>query len=142
MEYWTNLGRNVIVKLKLLKSSVMALTMMAMPAAAYAVNVSANDGSGTQYRTVSYSNGAKVSGTLRSTSGKKVGYNGKVAVSLCSDIDVGRYSINTTSTTAVTAGGTISTLIYPPCGFQGVKSAVCTVRTLFPDACGSDSARY
>jgi hypothetical protein len=131
-----------LMKAKLVKSTVVALALAAMPTAAYAVSVSSNDGSGTQYRTVSYSNGAKVSGTLRSTSGKKVGYNGKVAVSLCSDIDVGRYSETTTSVTAVTRGGTISALILPPCGFQGVESRVCTVRTLFPDACGSDSATY
>jgi hypothetical protein len=61
-----------LMKAKLVKSTVVALALVAMPTAAYAVSVSSNDGSGTQYRTVSYSNGAKVSGTLRSTSGKRL----------------------------------------------------------------------
>lgn len=121
---------------------MLSIALMVMPAVAYAVNVSSNDGSGVQYRTTSYSNGAVVSGSLVSTAGKKVGYNGKVAVSLCSDIDVGRYSGTTTSTTAIIAGGTISALIGAPCGFQGVKSRVCTIRTLLPDACGTDSLTY
>ena len=114
-----------------------------LPAAAYAVNVSSNDGSGEQHRTASYSNGAAVTGSLKSTSGKAVYYSGKVALSSCQDPDTGRYSSNVTSTSAVTRGGTISYgPILPPCGFQGVKSKVCRDITAAPDTCGSDSSLY
>ena len=82
--------------------------LVLMPAAAFAVNVSANDGNGEQHRTRSYSNGADVSGNLRSTSGKPVYYSGRVALSNCSDPSTGRYASNTTSTSYVTRGGTIS----------------------------------
>lgn len=123
------------------KTVGLGVSLALIPGAALAVNVSANDGSGEQHRVTSYSNGAAVTGTLKSTSGKKVGYNGKVALNNCSDADTGRYSSNTTSTSGITAGGTITT--FPGgCGVQGVKSRVCTVRTGLPDACGSDSSTY
>lgn len=113
-----------------------------MPVAAFAVSVSANDGSGSQTRTASYSNGAAVKGPLKSTSGKKIHYNGKVALGNgCSDPDTGMYGFSTTSKTDVTETGTISTLTYG-CPLQGVKSRICTVRSGLPDLCGSDSSTY
>ena len=113
------------------------------PAAAYAVNVSANDGNGEQVREVSYNNGAAVKGWLRSTSGDRVYYSGKVALGTwCPDVDTGRYSANTRSSSYVPRGGTISTILSLHCGVQGVKSRVCTVKDNRPDVCGSDSATY
>ena len=131
------------MKSRLVKVGGLSLAFALLPATAYAVNVSSNDGSGEQHRTTSYTNGAAVSGTLKSTSGKAVYYSGKVALSACGDKDRGRYSSNVTSSSAVTRGGTIS---YAPDlgarGFQGVKSKVCRDITAVPDTCGSDSSRY
>jgi hypothetical protein len=112
-----------------------------IPVAAFAVGVYSNDGDGRQDRTKSYSNGADVSGTLSAASGKTVYYAGRVALSGCSDPSVGRYSSNTSSTQYVTRGGNITTSI-GTCGFQGVKSRVCTALTALPDPCGADSATY
>lgn len=119
------------------KVTVSVLGIVMLPASAWAVNVSANDGNGEQHRTKTYANGADVTGDLRSASGKTVYYN-------CEDPSTGRYSTNTSSTSAVTRGGTIATswFITPPCGFQGVKSRVCTVKTGLPDPCGPDSSTY
>ncbi|WP_028050592.1 hypothetical protein [Cellulomonas sp. URHD0024] len=119
-----------------------ATFMMMVPVAAYAVNVSDNDGSGEQHRTLTYANGARVTGSLKSTSGKTVYYSGKVALGGCSDKNVGRYSDNTNSTSAVTRGGEIFASLSGLCGFQGVKSRVCHTLTGLPDSCGPDSSRY
>lgn len=53
-------------------TSAFVVSLALIPSAAWAVNVSANDGNGEQHRVKSYSNGADVSGSLRSTSGKRV----------------------------------------------------------------------
>jgi hypothetical protein len=133
-----------VISSRVLKVAGLAIGVAMIPSSALAVNVSANDGYGWQARTASYANGAAVSGWLKSTSAKVVYYSGKVAISNCSDSDTGRYSSNTSSTDAVTRGGTITTgwFISWPCGFQGVKSRVCTAKTGIPDWCGSDSATY
>lgn len=112
-----------------------------MPASAYAVNVSSGSGSGTQSRVVTYSNGAKVDGELRSTQGNRVYYQGRVDLGGCNDVTVGRYSSNTTSTSDVDRGGTISTIRYL-CSFQGVRSKICRDISGAPDLCGSWSNRY
>lgn len=132
---WSKVGRTLIP----------ALALMLAPSVAFAVNVSSNDGSGTQSRTSSItsgvSRGAVVSGTLRSTSGSPVYYQGKVAFAGCTDVGIGRYTTDTTSTSSVTRGGTISTSLV--CGsFQGVKSKVCKNINNLPDSCGSDSSLY
>lgn len=130
---------------KLIRTFFLAAALAIAPAAAYAVNVSANDGNGTQYRTASHGNGADVSGSLRATSSSKtVYYSGKVAIGNgCSDVNTGRCSDNTNSTSYVTRGGRITAVFTPICGFQGVKSRVCTVRGFgLPDLCGSDSSTY
>lgn len=127
---------------KIARGAALGAALAILPAAAFAVNVSANDGNGEQHRTYTYSNGAKVSGDLKSTSGKTVYYSGKVALGGCSDPDKGRYSSNTSSRTAVTRGGTITETNIGTCTFQGVKSRVCTVINNLPDACGPDSSTY
>jgi hypothetical protein len=113
------------------------------PASAFAVSVSSDDGNGTQYRTESYSNGAKVSGNLRSTAGKPVYYSGKVVINNCGDSVVGRYTTNTTSKSYVTRGGTIASSIgLWPCSFDGVESRICRDINNLPDTCGSWSTKY
>lgn len=138
------LGMPVSATAKLGRSLMFAACLALMPSAAFAVSVSANDGSGVQDRVRYYqSNGhyVDVSGTLKSTSGKTVYYSGKVARGGCVDLNTGRYSTNTSSLSSVTRGGTMF-MALTGCTFQGVKSRVCTVRNNFPDACGSDSSTY
>jgi len=110
-----------------------ALAFTALPLAAFAVNVSSNDGYGEQHSTHWYSDGAEVSGDLRSTHGDKVYYQGSVAYSLNIDYKVGRYTSDTSSTTAVTRGGTVRK---GSGGLQGVRVKVCKNNSLSPDSCG------
>lgn len=112
-----------------------------MPTAAYAVNVSSSDGSGVQNRTASYSNGAFADGTLRSTAGRPVYYQGELDLNNCGDPYTGRYTGDVTSTSGVAAGGYITGTV-GGCGLQGVKTRVCKNVNLAPDVCGPDSARF
>lgn len=126
----------------IVRGMALAMVLTIAPATAYAVNVSSSDGNGTQVRDVTYSNGANVSGKLRSTSGDPVYYSGKVANN-CSDDEVGRYSPNTTSTSYVNRGGDIvGTIGLWPCSFDGVESRVCRVINNWPDSCGDWSVKY
>ncbi len=118
-----------------------AAAICLMPTAAFAVSVSSGSGSGSQTRTASYSDGAAVSGTLKSTSGNAVYYQGIVDLGGCNDVGVGRYSTNTSSTSSVTRGGTISTA-KGLCSFQGVRSKICRDISGAPDLCGPWSTRY
>jgi hypothetical protein len=123
----------------------LSVLMLSLPATAYAVNVSSNDGSGTQTRTSTLNWGGDVTGKLKSTAGKSVYYSGRVAISgtVCPDLNVGRYSTNTSSLSLVDRGGRIfSTNTDPRCTFQGVKSRICTVKNNLPDPCGTDSSTY
>jgi hypothetical protein len=113
-----------------------------MPASAYAVSVSSSNGSGTQYRTTSYGNGAAVNGDLKSTQGYAVYYQGRVDLGGCNDVTVGRYASNVTSLTPVQRSGTIATTKGPFCSFQGVRSKVCRDISGAPDSCGGWSLRY
>lgn len=124
--------------------SVICLVVVAVasPTGALAVNVSSSDGSGTQVASSFFGNGANLTGTLRSTSGNPVYYSGRVDISLAPDQTVGRYTTNTTSTTAVTRGGSVSFFpIFPPNQFQGVRARVCRDISFLPDPCGSWSTR-
>jgi len=114
---------------------------LAVPTSAFAVNVSSNNGNGTQSASRWYSNGADLTGQLRSTSGNAVYYSGLVAISNATDPEVGRYSTNTSSTSYVTRGGTVSYFpIIWPSSFQGVKARVCRDINALPDTCGSWSS--
>lgn len=113
-----------------------------LPGSAYAVNVSSSNGSGVQYRTVTYSNGAKVDGDLKSTQGYAVYYQGVVDLGGCNDVTVGRYASNVTSLSPVQRSGTIATTLGPFCSFQGVRSKVCRDISGAPDLCGGWSTRY
>ena len=128
---------------RFLKVGVLTLSLVALPSAAYAVNVSSNDGSGTQSRTGSLSNGgATVTGSLRSTTGNTVYYAGRIQLPCGADDNTGRYSSNTSSTSLVTRGGSIQGTFLHSCAADGVKSRICKVNNNLPDGCGSDSLLY
>ncbi len=130
---------------RIARVAILTMWCLALPAAAYAVNVSSSDGSGTQSRTTTYNNGAVVSGNLKSTAEYPVYYQGRVDWPqwYCSDSTVGRYSTDTTSTSAVTRGGIIAATPGAGCSSAGVLSKVCRNKpNLTPDSCGSWSTKY
>ncbi|GAB3054455.1 hypothetical protein GCM10027053_14090 [Intrasporangium mesophilum] len=133
------------VRRRLVRTLATATLMVSAPAAAFAVSVSSGDGSGTQYRQISYNNGAYVSGFLKSAaSGRAVYYSGKVVWYnwFCSNTTVGRYTSNTTSTTSVVKAGYITATPSPGCSSIKVQSRVCRDVQLLPDACGAWSPEY
>lgn len=124
----------------------MALAGALTPAliTACAVSVSSSHGSGTQFRTATYNNGAKVNGTLKSTSGITVYYHGRVTYPqiYCSATNIGRYSTDTTSLTPVTRGGTITSFPGIGCNGADVQSRVSRNIPNFPDTSGKWSTKY
>lgn len=112
------------------------LLLLAAPTAAYAVNVSSNDGSGTQSVDAWYPNGAMLKGSLRSTHGNPVYFSGQVVYDWEPDFIVGRYTSNTSSTSAVSRGGPVTYVN----GADGAKARVCRDRANYPDPCGSWSS--
>lgn len=116
--------------------------LVCLPTAAYAASASSGDGIAYQNREQTYTNGAKVGGSVRSYVGNPIYLSGKVALNNCGDADVGRYTTNTTNTSFVYKGGTISTILYTCRTVQGVKSRLCTDRNNLPDPCGADSGIY
>lgn len=114
---------------------------LAAPAGALAVNVSSDDGNGYQNPSTWYANGATLSGALRSTSGDSVYYSGRVNISLSSDVTVGRYTSNTSSTSYVSRGGDVTAVFTPPSSLQGVRARVCRDVSFAPDPCGSWSSQ-
>lgn len=118
-------------------------TILALaPVSAYGVNVSSGAGNGSQARTTTYGNGAKVSGELRSTQGYAVYYQGGIIRGRCADPGGKRYASNTSSKSYVTKGGTISDTLGVSCTFDGVRSKVCRDISALPDTCGGWSNRY
>lgn len=120
---------------------VLSLSLIALPTSAWAVGVSSAHGSGNQSRTVSYGNGAQVSGSLTSLQGYPVYYEGRVDTGGfgCSDATIGRYSSNVTS--SGTRGGTISTFL-GSCSFDGVRSRISRDIPNAPDPSGNWSSLY
>lgn len=119
--------------------------MLAMPAMAFGVNVSSNDGAGTQYVSTWYQCGGYTTGQLRSTAGNPVYYGGLLMFNNTWDTNVGRYTSDTSSTSYVARGdslGTPGTCSYAN-QFTGVKARICRNRNNFPDGCGewSDGIR-
>lgn len=114
-----------------------ALALMAAPAAAFAVNVSSNDGSGTQAVGKWYQCGAFMTGTLKSTKGQPVYYNGDTVYDHAVDTGWGRYTKDTKSLYPVTMRnqlGSTSSCLHPA---DGVHIKVCRNRNNLPDPCGS-----
>jgi hypothetical protein len=114
----------------------LAAAFSALPTTAYSVAVSSGSGFGSQNASHWYSDGADVTGTLTSVSGDPVYYQGSVAYSLNIDYKVGRYTSNTSSTSAVTRGGTVRK---GSGGLQGVRVKVCHDIGWSPDTCGGYS---
>lgn len=110
-----------------------------MPAIAYATNVSSDDGSGTQSLTSKGAWSWAASGKLKSTSGSKVYYSGKIVYDWNTDENCGRYTTDTTSTTLVTRGGTCSGPIRADTA-DGAEYRVCRNINNLPDDCGSWSS--
>jgi hypothetical protein len=127
--------------LTVLRGIAVGVGLAFMPTVAFAVNVSSGDGSGEQHRTASFSNGAFADGTLRSTAGSPVYYEGKLDLNNCGDPYTGRYTGDVRSTSSIAAGGTISGFT-SGCGLQGVKTRVCKNVNLAPDVCGPDSVTF
>lgn len=126
---------------RIIKMVAAAAVVAMIPSAAWAVNVSSNSGSGAQKVTTGYAHGFKATGTLKSTSGHKVYYAGLVVYNYYTDEECGRYTSNTTSTSAVSIGGTCSDgRVLPPTA-DAAKFRVCRDRTGLPDTCGSWSSK-
>ncbi|MGL5824421.1 MAG: hypothetical protein ACRCYU_06230 [Nocardioides sp.] len=119
---------------------VVGVSVAVIPAAAYAVGVSSNDGSGSQSVTKEYNNGWEASGTLRSTSGDRVYFSGRVVYNFYSDAYCGRYTRNTSDTSGVSRGGSCSHIPYPGPSADGARFQVCRDRRYRPDPCGSWSS--
>ena len=127
-----------------LRAAAATLALVVLPTAAWAVGVSSFHGNGIQQRTQTYSNGAAVSGTLRSVQGFPVYYEGKVNYSAfgCSNTAVGRYTGNITSTSVRDIGGTIAATPSIYCNSTSVNSRVSRDIALSPDPSGAWSANY
>jgi putative hemolysin len=131
-----NDGSTMSAHSKTIKTVLAGLALAAAPVTAYAVNVSSNDGSGSQGVTSWYNNGASLSGSLRSTHGNPVYFSGVVVYDWQTDFRVGRYTSNTSTTYSVTRGGILSYVN----GADGVKVQICRDRNNYPDPCGSYSS--
>lgn len=121
------------MKLRTVTASLAVVIAAGLPASAYAVNVSSDDGSGTFGVTSWITNGANVSGSLKSTYGSPVYQSGKVVFNFATDDVRGRWSSNTSSTSSVTKSGSITS---SRSGRDGVSSRICRDRNLSPDPCG------
>lgn len=122
---------------KILRSLAAAVAIALLPAAAWAVNVSSNEGYGhqTASRRVDGFYGA---GLLTSTHGNPVYYFGRVVYDNNTDEDCGRYTADTV-TGPVERFGTCS----GPLRFDtedGAKMKICRNINNLPDSCGSWSA--
>lgn len=126
-------------------AAIVALAV-GMPTAAYAVNVSANYGSGLQYVIKDYGNGFMVSGNLKSTYGKPVYYQGRVVFNkiACFGSGAKKYGPIVRSKSAVRASGTVTKITTASCAAGGskVQSRILEDRGLLPDAVGPWSAKY
>lgn len=132
------------VRRRLVRTLATATLMISAPAAAFAVNVSSGDGSGTQYRQIPYNNGAYVNGFLKSAGGSAVYYSGKVVWQnwFCTNTTVGKYTAITTSRSSVVRSGYIAAMPSPGCSSTKVQSRVCRDLQFLPDPCGAWSPEY
>ena len=131
---------------RIIRTLVAAVVILSAPTAAMAVNVVSYWGNGTQARTASYVNGAKVSGKLSSPQSQRLYFEGKLSypgLAFCAQGEVGRYSGFTSSKTPVTMGGTISkNLGLVKCSGAKVQSRVSRQLDWLPDPSGLWSSKY
>lgn len=127
---------------KVMTFVALTFVALAVPTAGMAVSVSSSDGSGSQTVGRQYSNGAYLTGPLKSSVGNPVYYSGLVVLNNCSDHNDGRYTGNVTSRTGQTAAGdvTVTPPITWPCSLDGEKARVCRDINNQPDPCGGWSA--
>lgn len=120
------------------------LALTALPTMAAAVGVNSYHGQGSQHRTATYNNGAQVAGSLESTQGYPVYYEGRIHFSTfaCSDTVVGRYTNNTSSKSRVNRGGVISAFPVGRCSADSVDSRISRDIAFSPDPSGAWSANY
>lgn len=121
---------------KIMRIFMLTASLAFTPATAWAVNVSSDDGSGTQHVETWYKNGADMSGWLKSTHGDPVYYAGEVVYNYYPDEECGRYSPNTTSKDLVKRGGICATQPTIPTA-DGMRAKVCEDRNNWPDDCGA-----
>lgn len=129
---------------RMLRTLARAAAFSALPTAAYAVNVSSGNGYGTQWRIATYSNGVQSAGNLTSTQGYPVYYWGKVNWTQwwCSSSDIGRYTADTTSRTAVSRGGYITYWAPGFCTAKNVNARVARNIPFAPDPVGPWSSAF
>lgn len=125
--------------MKALATATFVAALLSAPAGAIAVNVSSNDGSGTQSVSAWYGCGAYLVGKLKSTTGLPVYFNGATVYDNTEDAQQGRYVADTTSTTLVTRNGQLGPAS-GTCGIDGVHMKVCRNLPNLPDPCGSWSS--
>ncbi len=123
----------------------LAVVLLGIPTTAWAVNVSSNEGSGTQSISGWADDTWASTGTLKSTSGKAVYYSGNRVYDwapdyLCDNGDAGRYTTNTTSTSGVSKGGTCGAFGIYPGNVDGAQFRICRDIQFIPDPCGSWSS--
>lgn len=123
----------------------LGLLLALMPTVAFAVNVSSNEGSGTQSVTGWSDDTWSASGTLRSTSGHAVYYSGNRVYDnapdyVCNGNGEGRYTTNTTSTAGVSKGGSCGAFGVFPGNVDGARFRVCRDVQIVSDPCGSWSS--
>lgn len=118
----------------------------ATPSAAWAVSFGSGDGTATQSRTATLSNGANSSGTLRSYASTKYVYiNLKVEQAVpCADYweseKLGAGNTNYTGSGGVPRSGYGGSSTV--CDFDNLRAHVCRDISYRPDPCGVESAKY
>lgn len=130
---------------RILRGVSVGLFLALLPTAAYAVNVSSNEGSGTQSVNGWSDDTWSATGTLKSTSGNAVYYSGNRVYDLapdyvCNSNSEGRYTTNTASTSGVAKGGTCGAFGVFPGNVDGAQFRVCRDIQIVPDPCGSWSS--
>jgi hypothetical protein len=113
-----------------------------LPTAAYAVNVSSNDGSGTQSVTGWSGDTWAASDTLKSSAGNAVYFSGNRVYDsapdyVCNANNEGRYTTNTASTSGVSKGGSCGAFGLFPGNVDGAQFRVCRDIQIVSDPCGS-----
>lgn len=122
-------------RLRVTQALATTFVLTLIPSAAYAVNISSNQGAGQQTVTGHYADGWFASGNLSSTHGNPVYFRGDVIYDGVPDPSCGRYTSDTRSLVAVARSGDCDG--GPGIGSSdGAKSQVCRNINNFPDTCG------
>ncbi|MGL5823955.1 MAG: hypothetical protein ACRCYU_03825 [Nocardioides sp.] len=123
--------------LRLLQMIATTLAIVAVPTAAWAVSVSSNDGSGSQYITDSGDQSFRSDGTLKSTLGNRIYYRGIVIYNFYPDYTCNRISRIIDDRTSQNVGGACGQLSPIPPSADAAGWKICRYRRLLPDGCGS-----